>query len=537
MAKSLCYYKKKLVINISRKSVTLHSIIHSKYALPALCFGMVFLYFTYPMGLSDYWWHMNTGRWIWQNQSLPSVDPFTYSYATDDDLRRELILKAYYLGQLLFYLVYSWFGVWGLLFLKAALLTLPLWLLWRFMLYRGVPPAAGLILISLLPPLLYRFDELRAVIFSFIGTIAVFFLIEVILDRLRQQKPLGWLLVALPFTMLLWANLHRGFLIGWVLLLAYGVSETIKLLRKNNALNPAAYQTLVLVFGVSIFISLLNPNGLSAIFGNQAELLGPFTKVIDEFFPLWKYAHFYDSMMLFYGCAIVALFASFYMLRARREVDYVYWLLLAGFIFEGFSVFRFSFFLVIMCLAIAAPYYRQHSQWLVDNAPRVSLALLFLSVTFLTGMVSQRTALLYGPWEKAYFPSDATYYVIRNRPPANIFNAFEYGGYLGWKLYPNYQIFIDQRNLDYDVYQEYGVATSGNYRQVFQKYNINTVLFYHTQPVTQRRPAIVSQLMNDPAWQLVYLDQIASVFVRASNNPGLSVIDKKQADAYLRHNK
>jgi len=516
--------------------VTLHSVIHSKYALPSLCLALVFLYFTFPMGLSDYWWHMNTGRWIWQNLSLPSVDPFTYSYAKDDNLRRVLILKAYYLGQLLFYFVYTWFGIWGLLVLKATLLTFPIGLLWRFMLYRGVPSIVGLIQVLLITPLLYRFDELRAVIFSFIGVMAVFFLIEVMLDRLRQQKPLGWLLAALPLTMLVWANLHRGFVIGWVLLVAYTAFESIKYFRRRNALEPVAYNTMMAVFGISIVISLLNPNGLNAIIGNQAELHGPFTQVIDEFFPLWKYARFYDAMLLFYGCLLVAIFAAAYMLRDRKEVHYVHWLLLAGFIYQGFSVFRFSFFLVIMCLAIAAPYYRQHGQWLLNNAPRATFAAWIMCFVVLAGLVSQRTALLYGPWEKAYFPSDATYFVLHNRPPGNIFNAFEYGGYLGWKLYPAYQLFIDQRNLDFNVYEEYGAAVAGKYGQVFDKYNVNTVLFYHTQPVTFRRPVIVSRLLDDPNWQLVYLDQIASVFVRAGKNPGLPIIGKGQAKAYLGNN-
>ena len=221
------------------------------------------------------------------------------------------------------------------------------------------------------------------------------------------------------------------------------------------------------------------------------------------------------------------------MARAGRKVEYVHWILLAGFIYQGFSVFRFSFFALIMCLAVAAPYYKPHSRWLIDKAPRVTLAVIILCAGLLTSMVLQRTALLYGPWEKAYFPSDATFFVLQNQPPANIFNAFEYGGYLGWKLYPNYQIFIDQRNLDYKVYEEYGVAKSGNYQQIFHKYDVNTVIFYHTQPVTQRRPPIVSKLLNDKTWQLVYLDQIASVFVRASKNSNLPVIDKIQANAYL----
>jgi hypothetical protein len=43
----------------------------------------------------------------------------------------------------------------------------------------------------------------------------------------------------------------------------------------------------------------------------------------------------------------------------------------------------------------------------------------------------------------------------------------------------------------------------------------------------------VSKLLYDKAWHLVYLDQIASVFVRASKNSNLPVIDKNQANAYL----
>ena len=188
-----------------------------------------------------------------------------------------------------------------------------------------------------------------------------------------------------------------------------------------------------------------------------------------------------------------------------------------------------------MCLAIAAPYYKRHSQWLVDKAPKATFTVLILCAGILGGLALQRTAFLTSPWEKAYFPSESTLFILNHKPPANIFNAFEYGGYLGWKLYPTYQIFIDQRNLDYQVFEDYAAAKRGDYQQVFEKYDVNTVIFYHTQPVSQRRPGIVSQLIRDPAWQLVHIDRVASVFVRASKNPDLAVINKNQAAAYLRN--
>ena len=112
-----------------------------------LVFASIFIFYTYPMGLSDYWWHMSSGRWIWEHGAIPSVDQFTYSYPQDEDIRRTVILQAYYLGQVSFYFVYNGLGIWGLLLYKATLLSLPLWLLWRFLRFKGVESIVALIVI------------------------------------------------------------------------------------------------------------------------------------------------------------------------------------------------------------------------------------------------------------------------------------------------------------------------------------------------------------------------------------------------------
>jgi len=281
-----------------------------------LFFGRVFIFYTYPMGLSDYWWHMSSGRWIWENLSIPAIDYFTYTYPQDDELRRVVILKAYYLGQLSFYFSYSLAGIWGLLIYKAVLLTVPLWLLWRYLCYKKVDPSVGLVLIAILPFLFYRFDELRAVVFSFIGVIAVLFLIEKFIDKLRSGEATGIYYFLLPVTMLLWANLHRGFLIGWVLLAGYLFFETIRFIRRRNALDVSAYKKLLVLFSGSVFITLLNPNGLGPLIANFSELQGPFVNVIDEFFSVWKYTRLYGADFLFYGCLAVSTLAGYFMVRS-----------------------------------------------------------------------------------------------------------------------------------------------------------------------------------------------------------------------------
>ncbi|MFV2057191.1 MAG: hypothetical protein ACC707_12035, partial [Thiohalomonadales bacterium] len=400
---------------------------------------------------------MSSGRWIWENAALPNVDQFTYTYAKDADTRRTVILQAYYLGQVSFYFIYTWFGIWGLLIYKAILLTLPLWLLWRYLRLNNIDAIVALILILPLPLLLHRFDELRAVIFSFIGAIAVLYFINLLLDRLRSGKDVWRYFFILPATMLLWANLHRGFLIGWVLLATFLGGELLKffLHKKGWGEDALSRQALIIFTLLSVFavlISLVNPSGLGAIVANSSELSGPFMQVIDEYFPLWKYASLYGMQWIFFGAVAIALLGGLFMLRARKELQWAHAVLFVGFAYQGLSTFRFSYFLVIMCIALAAPYYRSASQRLMaDYGKQVQWFALLLFIT-VSAVNVQRSGFLSSPWERQYFPSAATQYISQNRPPARLFNAFEYGGYLGWKLYPDYKIFIDQRNLDYAVY-------------------------------------------------------------------------------------
>jgi len=522
----------------SRLHQSLTSNRYTQYYFPLLVFASIFIFYTYPMGLSDYWWHMSSGRWIWEHGAIPNVDQFTYSYPQDEDIRRTVILQAYYLGQVSFYFIYSWFGIWGLLLYKASLLTLPLWLLWRFLCFKGVDTIIALVILLPLPLLLHRFDELRAVVFSFIGAIAVLYLIELILEKLRDNKSAISYLVILPVLMLLWANLHRGFLIGWVLLGAYLGYEWLKFLAQKkgfttNSLSINAIGQFSAVAVLSIVITFINPNGVKPIIANSSELSGPFMQVIDEYFPLWTYADLYNIHWMFFGCAVIAVSGLYFILRARKDMYWVHAILFAGFAYQGLITFRFSYFLGIMCVALAAAYYREITQTLMRRYANSVLIFAYALLLAVSWISVQRSAFMSSPWERQYFPSAAVQYILQQRPPQQLFNAFEYGGYLGWKLFPDYKIFIDQRNLDYQVYQEYAKVQKGDYADVFAKYNIKTVLFYVKQPVLSRVPPIVAALINDQRWAVVYVDSIAIVLVDKHSNAKLAELNKQQVVQYI----
>jgi hypothetical protein len=113
--------------------------------------------------------------------------------------------------------------------------------------------------------------------------------------------------------------------------------------------------------------------------------------------------------------------------------------------------------------------------------------------------------------EAKVFPVAAVEFIRAQKPPQPVFNDYGWGGYLIWKLYPDYRVYIDGRA---DVYgdafmEEFLSAQSGQtgWRKPLDKYGIRTVLI-------KPDVALASLLRQDTAWQNVFEDQQAVIFVR-----------------------
>jgi hypothetical protein len=254
-----------------------------RWMLALVTFAFIFIYHTYSLGLSDFWWHLNTGRWIWEHGAMPSDDPFLFSSASPLDARAYLILRGYPLSQLLFFGTYTLAGTQGLVLLKALLMTLFYGLLWNHFRRSGLHPILALAIVAVVPLLFFRFDELRPQIFSFIFTLLVLQLIERFLFHEKRGSPQKHYLFLLPAIMLLWANLHRGFIIGIGILFVYLFAEWIARKKNRNPLSDDAYRRLVILTIASAAISLVNPVGITATWASFTEVSGPFSQVIDEF--------------------------------------------------------------------------------------------------------------------------------------------------------------------------------------------------------------------------------------------------------------
>jgi hypothetical protein len=507
----------------------------------ALCFitlVFIFLYHTYPLGLSDFWWHLNTGRWIWEHGAMPIDDPFLFSSASPLDARASLILRGYPLSQLLYFGSFMLAGVYALVVLKGLLMTLFYGLLWNHFRRCGLHPITALAIVGILPLLFFRFDELRPQTFSFIFTLVIWQMTERILANARADARRGEKMkryaFMLPAIMLLWANLHRGFIIGIGILLVYLFSEWLARKRNRDPLPDVAYRHLAILTIVSVLVSFINPVGLTATWASFTEVSGPFSQVIDEFLGTLRYFDFIGMKHIGYFVVATALIPALALLLKWRELNIAHALLLSVFLIAGFMSFRFSLLMVTVTLAISSVYFAcDLNRWLNKFKGIPMILLWCISTGFLANSALSRTSLLTSPLESGVIPSAAVDYLAQTKPSGNVYNFFEYGGYLSWQLYPQ-KIFIDQRNLSWDTYEEYSQCWRGDCSKIFDKYQIGAVLYPVHEGTTGRLSRLVTGLLNDPQWGIGYYDGRNIVFLRNDINGQLPMLDKRKVVEHIR---
>jgi hypothetical protein len=112
----------------------------------------------------------------------------------------------------------------------------------------------------------------------------------------------------------------------------------------------------------------------------------------------------------------------------------------------------------------------------------------------------------------SFFPIKATEWLKVNPQKGNLFNTFDWGGYLSFELFPKQLVFIDSQG---DVYGEAfirdyeQIATLGNgWQDIFIKFNITWVLIPKGWDLTN---ALINQ-----GWKDVYRDDTAIILVQGN---------------------
>jgi hypothetical protein len=313
-----------------------------------------------------------------------------------------------------------------------------------------------------------------------------------------------WLL---PPLFLVWANCHSGFFLGWLVLAAYSAEALWQ--------HSAGARQLCLISAVSVLLSGVNPNGFRILHVLLYYRASSQTRNLLEWAPPRLFS-FSEFTVLWLGGAIV-------MLLAWRRVRIVDWILFTAFVAAAFSAQRNTIFVGVIAPIAIVSYMLpvSYSPWKRALSPIVpfvaSLLLIGGGMAASWGNAFQLRA---AEWR---YPSGAADFLLTHHVAGPIFNTYEYGGYLIWRLWPEQRVFIDGRSLSESLFQDYGrilynVEEAGgtNAQLLLDRYGIQTIVmntFEYSQGLVYRlAPALADPRQTE--WKLVYDDATAIVLMR-----------------------
>src|SRR5690348_49197 len=159
----------------------------------------------------DFWWHLRVGRWMVDNGRLPSNDLFTFTATNHVWTDHE------YLTEILMWLTYSTFGLTVLVLLFGLVTWAGFWLI--YLQVRSQPfvfIGVGLALAAIAGAPIWG-PRAQMITFA-LSCLELYWLRGYVSGRSRA-------IVYFPLVMVAWANLHGGWVIGFVWLGAALVAE------------------------------------------------------------------------------------------------------------------------------------------------------------------------------------------------------------------------------------------------------------------------------------------------------------------------
>jgi len=124
------------------------------------------------------------------------------------------------------------------------------------------------------------------------------------------------------------------------------------------------------------------------------------------------------------------------------------------------------------------------------------------------------------------YPAGAADFMLAHHITAPLFNTYEFGAYLIWRLWPQERVFVDGRALNESVYQDYrtilyNTSATPNVlgdqcQKLLDKYAVRVVVMNAFEYVTGAFYPLALALGNPATedWKLVYEDPQSLIFMR-----------------------
>src|ERR1700694_454491 len=510
-----------------------------------------------PRADPDIGWHIRTGELILATHSLPRTDPFSSTMQCQPWFAWE------WLYDILLGILHQACGLNGVVWLCAWLVAAIFALFLAQLLQRGtgLPLAIVLMLLAVAASTIHLYA--RPHIVSWLFSLLWFVALEHWESWERWERDENgslprWLLWFFPASMLLWVNLHGGWLFGIALLGIYTLSAFVESIRaqKNDALAAIRAghraRAMAVAWMASAAATLVNPFGWR-LHGHIYRYLSDryLMNRIDEF----KSPNFHGWAERCFAVILVLVLIAFAGHRKKLSLSHVLVVLLA--VDAGFYSSRNLPVSSMLLVLVAGPMLWENLIFLADNPgawrwlrngaarmskfsermgaqemqvrghlwPAVSVVFAFL-ICLQGGRVSSRQ-LIQAEFDPKKMPVAAVTFLQgelqgKQRSTEPVFSTDAWGGYLIYRMnggrmnpgrmYPERKVVVDDRH---DLYgsgrvRQYLTLSSAEpgWQSVLKEWGIRRALL----PADSTLANLLRELPRD--WRVAYEDRVAVVFER-----------------------
>ncbi len=476
-------------------------------------------------------WHIRNGQLMLHSHAITRTDPFSSIRSGQSWYSWEWLYDLLVAG------IHHWTGLNGVVFLTAVVVAATFALTLRVAMARGanLPLTIVLLALSVGASAIHLFA--RPHVFSWLFAVIWF----AALDRFEAASSLAknrWF--ALPVLMLLWVNLHGGFLTGFVLLGIYLASGVVEFScgYKRSLLVPRL-MSLADITLLSLLATFLNPYGYKLHVHVYQYLTNRFLmNHIEEF----RSPDFHGVAP---QCFVVLLILAMVALAASREKPRVSQVLVI--IFAAASGLYSARNLPVSSLLLTLTVAPLLSRALVDakSIPQLSgglRSLLSRGDSFATRMGQMESSLRGHLWPllgtvfglliclhagklgssqvmgahfpEKRFPIQAVDQLAHSGNHDPVFCPDYWGGYLIYRLFPDTKVVVDDRH---DLYGEQFlrqylkvVQVDSGWAQVLDEWKVRVIL-------VPAGSALANVLRESPQWREIHRDNVGAVFERSSS--------------------
>jgi hypothetical protein len=457
----------------------------------------------------DFWWHLRVGRWMAENGKLPSVDLFTFTVPDHVWTDHE------YLTEVLMWLIYSAAGTVGLAIVFGLITWAGFWLMYRQVRRRPfVIVGLGLALGALAG---WPIWGPRAQMITFaLSCLELYWLHGYLSGRSRALN-------YFPVVMAVWANLHGGWVIGFVWLGVALVAELVGWAwdRSNPAHKPHV-RFLAIVSAVSLVAVLATPHGFSLyLYPFQTQGSVAQQKLIVE----WFSPDFHQIYLRPFEAMVFIVIGGF---ALRRPTLYQFLLVVAGLGLALQSVRHVALFVAAatpVMISVYSDYWKELAAsrgWKLSLPTRPLFAVVTAVVLVLVLLVtlvkidSDINPSVQQKLDASSYPIGAADWLAAHpEVGTRMYNQYGWGGYLAYRFYPqtNRRVFIfgEAELMGDPLLNQYNSVQNlrPDWKAILDQYQVDYVIF-------NKGEALSNVLATQPEWKIAYEDDVAVIFVRAT---------------------